>query len=166
MSKGLSIADLTRRGGVGIEGSSLNILTPQKVKGASAAKPMRPLKLSRKVFTLAGSIYHERYAFSFASSIKFSPYPCANLSRAVQNWRTYCFPFAFAALNFAHRAFVAFEIFALAAADNSRYIKSHKRLAHPGDKASSAAERNQMKKILTLYKTLSAGNKGRVLALL
>src|SRR6266404_3674180 len=46
---------------------------------------MRPLKLSRKVFTLAGSIYHERYAFSFASSIKFSPYPCANLYRAVQN---------------------------------------------------------------------------------
>lgn len=49
---------------------------------------------------------------------------------------------------------------------NSRHVESHKRLAHPGDKVGSAAERNQMKKILALYKTLSAENKGRVLALL
>jgi hypothetical protein len=34
-------------------------------------------------------------------------------------WR---FPFAFAALNFAHRSFVAFEIFALAAADITRFF--------------------------------------------
>jgi DNA-directed RNA polymerase subunit N (RpoN/RPB10) len=49
---------------------------------------------------------------------------------------------------------------------NSRYVKSHKRLAHPEDKAVSAAERKQMKKILKLYKTLSAENKKSVLALL
>jgi hypothetical protein len=40
----------------------------------------------------------------------------------VQNRRFYCFPFAFAALNFAHRAFVAFEIFALAATDITRFF--------------------------------------------
>jgi hypothetical protein len=31
------------------------------------------------------------------------------------------FPFAFAALNFAHRSFVALEIFALAAAGSTRF---------------------------------------------
>jgi len=37
--------------------------------------------------------------------------------------RFYVFPFLlFSALNFAHRAFVAFEIFALAAADNTRFL--------------------------------------------
>src|SRR3984893_1069001 len=34
----------------------------------------------------------------------------------------YCFPFAFAALNFAHRSFVAFAIFALPAADITRFF--------------------------------------------
>ena len=48
---------------------------------------------------------------------------------------------------------------------SSRYVKSHKRLAHPGDKlAGSPAEQYRMKKILELYKTLSAVNKERVLA--
>ncbi len=49
---------------------------------------------------------------------------------------------------------------------NSRHVKSHKRLAHPGDKVGSAAERDAMEKILKLYETLSAENKRRVLALL
>src|SRR5260370_6407327 len=40
-----------------------------------------------------------------------------------QDWNyTYCFPFAFAALNFAQRSFVAFEILALAAADITRFV--------------------------------------------
>jgi hypothetical protein len=30
-----------------------------KIKGASAVKPLRPLKLNRKVFTLPGSIWRE-----------------------------------------------------------------------------------------------------------
>ena len=37
-------------------------------------------------------------------------------------------PFAFAALNFAHRSFVAFEIFALAAADIT--VSSHQSFYH------------------------------------
>jgi hypothetical protein len=36
---------------------------------------------------------------------------------------SYGFPLALAALNFAHRAFVAFEIFALAAADITHFTK-------------------------------------------
>src|SRR5260370_9602967 len=40
-----------------------------------------------------------------------------------QDWNyTYCFPFAFSALNFAQRSFVAFEILALAAADITRFV--------------------------------------------
>jgi hypothetical protein len=39
------------------------------------------------------------------------------------------FPFAFAALNFAHRSFVAVEIFALAAADTSP-VSSHQSFYH------------------------------------
>jgi hypothetical protein len=34
------------------------------------------------------------------------------------------FPFAFAALNFAHRSFVALEIFALAAAGSTRFTRA------------------------------------------
>jgi hypothetical protein len=43
------------------------------------------------------------------------------LCKAVQNRRAYL-PFAFAALNSAHRSLVAFEIFALAAADITRFF--------------------------------------------
>jgi DNA-directed RNA polymerase subunit N (RpoN/RPB10) len=48
---------------------------------------------------------------------------------------------------------------------SSRHVKSHKRLAHARDKMGvSVAEQDRMKKILDLYKTLSAENKERVLA--
>jgi hypothetical protein len=48
---------------------------------------------------------------------------------------------------------------------SSRHLNSHKRLAHPKEKvAGSAAEQNGIKKILELYKTLSAENQKRVLA--
>ena len=41
----------------------------------------------------------------------------------VQNYRPYFLPFAFAALNFAHRSFDDFEIFALAAADITAVVR-------------------------------------------
>jgi DNA-directed RNA polymerase subunit N (RpoN/RPB10) len=48
---------------------------------------------------------------------------------------------------------------------SSRYVKSHKRLAHGKDKpAGSAAEQSGMKTILEVYQTLSAENKERVRA--
>lgn len=45
---------------------------------------------------------------------------------------------------------------------SSRHLKSHKRLAHPEEE--TAAEQKGIKKILEIFKTLSAENKQRVLA--
>jgi DNA-directed RNA polymerase subunit N (RpoN/RPB10) len=48
---------------------------------------------------------------------------------------------------------------------SSRHLSSHKRLAHTKQKAGLATnEQDGMKKILELYKALSAENKERVLA--
>jgi len=48
---------------------------------------------------------------------------------------------------------------------SSRYVNSHKRLAHAKDKVGgSAGAQNGMKTILEIYDTLSAENKKRVLA--
>jgi hypothetical protein len=50
---------------------------------------------------------------------------------------------------------------------SSRHLSSHKRLAHPKDKpAGSSAGEDGMKKILELYKNLTAEDKRRVLAAL
>ena len=47
---------------------------------------------------------------------------------------------------------------------SSAHLSSHKRLAHPKQKAGSTSDGDQMKTILALYKTLSAEHKKRLLA--
>ena len=47
---------------------------------------------------------------------------------------------------------------------SSRHLSSHKRLAHANLKSESISDQDKVKTILSLFETLSAENKGRVIA--